>query len=105
VIRDYEEHNTALTTRKADLIKQREDELAQLYVAYKEAGRSISGRVDGKELIDLARLMKTYQAGDSPEKAVYVLAQATMLVNKMVIPFLVVANYENKERELDKLRK
>lgn len=102
---EYPEYNEDLAKRKVEIIEQREEELEQLRPAYLEALKITKGRSDGKDVIDLARLLKTYQAGESPDKAIYILAQATMLVNKLVLPFAVVVGYTTKEQELIKLRK
>ena len=101
----YPEYESALEVRKAGVIKEYEDELIALSATYADAKRSITGRTDGKDLIDLAKMLRSYKAGEPPDKAVYIIAQATMLVDKLVKPFVVVANYENREKQLDKLRK
>ena len=101
----YPEYDVATAQRKAQIIEQRGKELERDRSAYLEALSAVDGRTDGKDMVDLARLLKSYQAGESSEKAIYILAQAAMLVNKLVMPFAIVRNYEVKEQELEKLRK
>jgi len=101
---EYPEYTQSLALRKADLILQKEKELEQDRGKYLAAKKATAGR-DSEEMIALARLVKSYQAGEVPEKAVYILAQATALIAKMVLPFAIVINYETKEREVEKLRK
>jgi hypothetical protein len=103
--RDYPEYNAALEERRAERITQRLKELDQMRPAYLEAKEAVQGRTDRDDVVALAQLLKSHQAGDSGEKAIFIVAQAAMLVNKMVMPFALVRNYEEKEKEVEKLRK
>jgi len=102
--RDYPEYNETVSKRRGELIDQYSKELEEMRPAYTAARESLRGRVDRNEVIELARLIKSYQAGDPGEKAIFIVAQAAILVHKMVMPFAIVTNYENKEKEIEKLR-
>jgi len=103
--RDYPEHNEALEQRRSERITQHLKELDQMRPAYLEAKETVKGRSDRDDILALAQLLKAYHAGDSGETAIFIVAQAAMLVNKLVMPFAIVRNYEAKENEVEKLRK
>lgn len=85
-------------------VAKREKELEELRGRYQEAKAKAAGR-DGKALIEIARLLKAYQMGDNPEKAVYIVAQVTMLINTLVAPFVIIEDYEARVKTLDELKK
>ena len=103
--RDYPEHDAYMVKRKADVVAQRTKELDQLRGEYLANKGAVQDRTDGKDVLELARLLKSYQPGEPSEKAIYIVAQATMLIHKLVSPFAIVRNYEEKERALEELRK
>ena len=103
--RDYPEYNQSIAQRRAEVLDQRLKELDQMRPAYLEALEVIKGRTDRDEVLALAQLLKSYHAGDPGETAIYIVAQAAMMVNKLVMPFAVVRNYETKVDEAEKLRK
>ncbi len=88
----------------SEVIDAREKELEKFRDQYQEAKALTAGR-DGREMLTLARLLKSYQMGDHMEKAVYIVAQATMLVNKMVEPFAVIEAFEQKKKDFEALKK
>ena len=103
--RDYPEYNEALAVRKEQVIEQRQKDLDRLHPNYLAAKAAVDGRQDGPELVILSRMLQTYRPGDPGEKAIYIVAQATMLIEKLVAPFAVVSNYEVRETELSNLKK
>jgi hypothetical protein len=92
-----------MTRTYKEVVEAREQELEQFRGAYQEA-KALAGGRDGKEIITLTRLLKSYLMGESPEKAVYIVAQATMLANKLAEPFVLIENYEAKRKDLEKLK-
>ena len=86
-----------------EVIESREIELEAVRGKYQEAKAKVAG-LDGKDLLNLARLLRTLQAGDTGEKAIYIVAQATMLVNIMAEPFIIVDAYEARAKSIEELR-
>jgi hypothetical protein len=94
--RDYNEYREAI-------IKGREKELDRLKGPYLQAKAETEG-MDPTPILKLSELVRSYQPGEAPEKAVYLLAQAAMVVSEMAAPFVRVREYERKEREYLNLR-
>jgi hypothetical protein len=86
-----------------EVIESREAELEAVRGKYQEAKAKAAGH-DGSALLNLARLLRTFQAGDTGEKAIYIVSQATMLVNTMAEPFIIVDAYEARTKSLEELR-
>jgi hypothetical protein len=86
-----------------EVIEAREKELDQFRGKYQAAKALTAGR-DSKDVIEIHRLLRAYIAGDSPEKAVYIVAQAAMLADKMAEPFLIIEAYDNKVKSLDAMK-
>jgi len=87
----------------ASVIQQRENELEKSRGKYQLARAQTAGR-NGEDLIKLFKLLRSYRPGESPEKAVYILAQVTTLLAALVEPYLVIEDYEGRERTIDKVR-
>jgi hypothetical protein len=102
---EYPEWNEVTTKRRLEVADQYSKDLEKQRPAYLQAREATEGRTDRDQVVELARLLKSYHAGDPGEKAIYVVAQAAMLVHELVMPFAVVTNYEAKEKEVEKLRK
>ena len=94
--RDYQEYVESAVNRRMD-------ELDKLRGKYQEAKALTVGR-DGAAIRKLFSLVTSYKAGEPPEKAVYILAQAAMLVAEDAKPFLVVDDYERREQSLTKMK-
>jgi len=89
----------------AEVVDARRKELDELRGKYQLAKAQTVARIDGPELTVLARLLRSYVAGEPPEKAVYIVAQASMLVNKMAEPFAIIDAFDQKKEALEQLEK
>ena len=56
-----------------------------------------------EELLTLFRIVASYRAGDSGEKAIYLLAQTSMRLLSMVGPLLIMEQFEAREADFNKL--
>jgi hypothetical protein len=100
----YPEYATATAKRRLEIADQYSKELEKQRPEYLQAKESTRGRSDSTQILDLARLLKSYHAGEPGEKAIFIVAQAALLVHELVLPFAIVTNYEAKEKEIEKLR-
>lgn len=87
-----------------EVLEQREKELEKRRGEYQSAKAMTVSPVNINEIASLYQLLRSYIPGDQSEKAVYIVAQATMVVEKIYKPFSIVEEYERKKKTIEQMR-
>jgi len=90
-----------------EIVEARGKELDALRGKYQKAKADATALGSDKhqqDLLLLHKLMATYRAGDTGERAIYLVAQATFILDSIIAPIRIVNEYEEKERSLEKLK-
>ena len=82
-------------------LERRQQELNRDRDKYEKAKAQVSN-FNPDIVMDMYNAVTKYNPGDDPNKAIWVLAQLSLMINSVADPFRIVAEYERKKNAVKK---
>ena len=96
-----------MTRNYVEIYQARAKEIDALRGKYQlaraEAAVLGSNPVTQRKLLSLARMAASYLPGESGEKAIYLLANISLMLGTLIEPLLIIERFESKEADFEKL--